>query len=102
MVVDPVIVSLKELLMVTRKDQMNSNVLVVMASVLVYRMWRDCAATLVLPRITGIPWAKDVSNVNAMLLALLVATVMILDIAHVRPTLVGVGVINVLLVIMVL
>ena len=51
---------------------------------------------------TGIPQAKDVSNVGAIMLALLVETVTILVTAHARPILVDVNVIVVSLITMVL
>ena len=47
---------------------------------------------------TGIPLARDVSIVSAILSALLVVIVMILGIARVRPTLVAVSVPVVLMV----
>lgn len=79
---------------------MNCSVPAVMGSVHVCPMSLASAVTLVLPNITGILQAKDVSNVSAILLALLVGTVTILGSAHVGPTLVGAAVIDVLLVIM--
>ena len=53
-------------------------------------------------RTIGIPRVKDVSNVGAIMLALLVETVTILVTAHARPILVDVNVIVVSLITMVL
>ena len=53
-------------------------------------------------RTIGIPRAKDVSNVGAIMLALLVETVTILVTAHAKPILVDVNVIVVSLITMVL
>jgi len=53
-------------------------------------------------RTIGIPRAKDVSNVGAIMMALLVETVTILVTAHARPILVDVNVIVVSLITMVL
>ena len=74
----------------------------VMVNVLVGLASLDCAATPVLLSTTGIHQARDVSSVNVMLLALLVGTVMIPDIARVRPTLLDASVIGALLITMVL
>ena len=81
-------------------QQMNCSVLATMVDAPVCPMLLVFAVTPALLSTTGIPLARDVSNVGAMLLALLVVIVMILGIARVRPTLVAISVKVVLMVTM--
>lgn len=82
-------------------SQMNSHVLV-MASVSVCPVYLDCAATPVLLSTTGILQGRAVYNVSVISAGLSERTVMILDSARVRQTLVDSSVIDVLMVTMAL